>query len=60
MDPHMLAARMEKEKTALEALPALRSEIRKLEQLHAWLFAVHGAYSWRAKRPVPAENTPLY
>ena len=60
MDPHMLAARMEKEKTALEALPALRSEIRKLEQLHAWLFAVHGAYSWRAKRPVPAENAPLY
>lgn len=60
MDRHILAARRENERSALEALPALRSEIRTLAQLHTWLFAVHGAYSWTAKRSVPAQNAPLY
>ncbi len=60
IDPQALAARGEKERMALDALAALRAEIRTLAQLHAWLFAVHGAYSWQAERAAPAQNPPLY
>jgi uncharacterized SAM-binding protein YcdF (DUF218 family) len=60
IDPAMLAARIEKEQTALQAVATLRSEIRTLAQMHAWLFTVHGAYSWKPERAVPPENAPLY
>jgi hypothetical protein len=60
IDPRILAARREKERTALDALAAPRAEIRTLPQLHAWLFTVHGAYSWKAERAVPAQNALLY
>ncbi|MDR3698192.1 MAG: YdcF family protein [Candidatus Sulfopaludibacter sp.] len=60
IDPTVLAARVEKERTALEAVATLRSEIRTQAQLNAWLFTVHGAYSWKGERAVPPENAPLY
>lgn len=50
-----LAARVEKERNALAALPELQASIADLRTLHRWLFVGHGAYAVGAT-PVPTSG----
>lgn len=56
-DPRLLAARQQKEATALvQFQKSLPLNIRSFQELHQWLFTQHNAYA--AKRLVKSGETP--
>jgi len=58
--PDALAARLHKERAALDALPPLIARIRSLADLHRWLFTEHSAYSAGPRTPAIAVDPRTY
>jgi uncharacterized SAM-binding protein YcdF (DUF218 family) len=60
IDPDALAVRAVKERLSLEIFRALAARMATLAELHAWMFAEHGAYAAGPRTPSAAIDSRLY